>query len=124
MFRSFARDEQTIELIQGDSHSDGTRAVIDRILAGRPLDFLLIDGDHTEAGVRRDFEMYSPLVRRNGHIALHDIVPGRPELSGGVPDLWNELKASRETEELVEDWQQGAFGIGVITKTTDRGAVA
>jgi predicted O-methyltransferase YrrM len=124
LFASFARDGQVIELIQGDSHDDGTRARIDWILGGRPLDFLLIDGDHTEPGVRRDFEMYSPLVRRDGQIAFHDIVGGRPELSGGVPDFWQELKASRTTQEFVQDWEQGAFGIGVISKSTDYGADA
>jgi predicted O-methyltransferase YrrM len=124
LFASFARSEQAIELIQGDSHSGDTRAEVQRILGGRPLDFLLIDGDHTEAGVRRDFEMYSPLVRRDGQIALHDIVGGRPELSGGVPDFWQELTPSRSTQEFVQDWEQGAFGIGLISKNTDYGVVA
>jgi predicted O-methyltransferase YrrM len=124
LFVSFARDQQLIELVQGDSHSDETLASVERILGQRPLDFLLIDGDHTEAGVRRDFKMYSPLVRRDGYIALHDIVPGRPELSGGVPGFWNELKASRSTQEFVHDWNQGAYGIGVIRKNADYGTVA
>jgi hypothetical protein len=30
------------------------------------VDFLFIDGDHTYEGVKKDFEMYSPLVRREG----------------------------------------------------------
>jgi cephalosporin hydroxylase len=124
LFASFARERQVIELIRGDSHSEETHAGVRRALGERPVDFLLIDGDHTEAGVRRDFTMYSPLVRREGYIALHDIVPGRPELSGGVPDFWKELKSSRSTQELVRDWEQGAYGIGVIKKTTNYGAVA
>jgi len=45
-------------------------------------DFLFIDGDHTYEGVEGDFEMYSPLVRRGGIIAFHDIVPGPPENVG------------------------------------------
>jgi predicted O-methyltransferase YrrM len=124
LFTSFARERQTIELIRGDSHSNDTLVAVKKVLGERAFDFLLIDGDHTEAGVRRDFTMYSPLVRRDGYIALHDIVPGRPELSGGVPDFWKELKASRATQEFVRDWKQGAYGIGVIRKDTEYGTVA
>jgi cephalosporin hydroxylase len=124
LFTSFARDQQRIELIRGDSHSEETSASVERIVGEHAVDFLLIDGDHTEAGVRRDFTMYSPLVRKDGYLALHDIVPGRPELSGGVPDFWTELKHSRSTQEFVRDWGQGAYGIGVIKKSTDYGTVA
>jgi hypothetical protein len=65
--------------------------------------------------VRRDFELYSPLVKKGGMIAIHDIAPG-PELAvGGVPLFWRELKEAHHSSiELVEDWQQGGFGIGVI----------
>jgi cephalosporin hydroxylase len=124
LFTSFAREQQRIELIRGDSHSDETRARVDRALGHHVVDFLLIDGDHTEPGVRQDFTMYSPLVREGGYIALHDIVAGRPELSGGVPDFWKELRDSRSTEEFVRDWEQGAYGIGLIKKSAAYGAVA
>ena len=124
LFMSFARERQRIRLIRGDSHDEKTLAGVKKVLGKRAVDLLLIDGDHTAAGVRRDFAMYSPLVRRDGHVALHDIVPGRPELSGGVPDFWKELKASRSTQEIVRDWKQGAYGIGVIRKDTDYGTGA
>jgi len=52
---------------------------------GGELNFLFIDGDHTYEGVRKNFEMYSPLVRRGGIVAFHDIVPRPPENVGGVP---------------------------------------
>lgn len=32
--------------------------------------------------------MYSPLVRKGGTIAFHDIVPGPPGAIGGVPTFW------------------------------------
>jgi predicted O-methyltransferase YrrM len=124
LLTSFAQKEQVIDLIRADSHSHETLEEIERILDGRALDFLLIDGDHTYEGVRRDFMLYSPLVRRDGWIAFHDIVPGRPELCGGVPDFWNELKPSRTVRELVHDRNQGAYGIGLIKKETDHGTVA
>jgi len=37
-----------------------------------PIDFLLIDGDHSEAGVRRDWEEWSPFVVPGGIVLLHD----------------------------------------------------
>jgi predicted O-methyltransferase YrrM len=43
------------------------------VLNEQNLDFLFIDGDHTYKGVKEDFEMYSPLVRKGGVIAFHDI---------------------------------------------------
>lgn len=36
------------------------------------IDFLFIDGDHSEEGVREDWRLWSPLVRLGGHVALHD----------------------------------------------------
>jgi predicted O-methyltransferase YrrM len=38
----------------------------------KPLDFLMLDGDHTEAGVRRDWHDWSPHVRRDGVVVFHD----------------------------------------------------
>jgi predicted O-methyltransferase YrrM len=48
---------------------------IEGILKGRKVDFLFIDADHSYEGVKKDFEMYSPLVRKGGIIAFHDIIP-------------------------------------------------
>jgi hypothetical protein len=36
------------------------------------LDFLLIDGDHSEAGVRRDWDEWSPFVQLGGVTVFHD----------------------------------------------------
>jgi predicted O-methyltransferase YrrM len=37
-----------------------------------PIDLLFIDGDHTEEGVRRDWDLFAPHVRPGGHVAFHD----------------------------------------------------
>lgn len=44
----------------------------------RPIDFLLIDGDHREEAVRQDWNDWHPHVRENGIIAFHDarVFPG------------------------------------------------
>jgi hypothetical protein len=43
-------------------------------LRGRRIDLLFIDADHRYQGVRRDFELYSPLCRTWWVIGFHDIV--------------------------------------------------
>ena len=114
LYKSFARySTQKIYLLRADSHDPSTLKKVKEILKSKPLDFLFIDADHTYEGVRKDFEMYSKLVRKGGIIAFHDIVPGPSKDVGGVPKLWGEIKHSSNYMEIVKDWKQGECGIGV-----------
>ena len=45
---------------------------------GGEVDLLFIDGDHSEAGVAEDWELWSPLVARNGTVVFHDARASRP----------------------------------------------
>ncbi len=56
----------------GDSHDQLTSHEVRNLLNGDFVDFLFIDGDHTYQGVKKDFEMYAPLVKSGGIIAFHD----------------------------------------------------
>lgn len=113
LYESFARDQQRVTFLAADSHSLRTLARVKQELAGRELDLLFIDGDHSADGVRRDYEMYAPLIRDGGIIALHDIVDGSEENVGGVPEFWRSLR-DLDTTELVEDREQGGYGLGII----------
>jgi predicted O-methyltransferase YrrM len=106
---TFALDQQRIVPVTGNSNDPQTLDRVRGLLAGRPLDFLLIDGDHSAYAVRRDFELYAPLVAPGGMIALHDIC-----LAGGVKEFWPELKARYRHEELVGDPAQTVCGIGIL----------
>lgn len=117
------RADQSIACIAGDSHGEAVRARLTDALRGRPLDVLFIDGDHSYAGVRADFQEYSQLVRPGGLIGFHDIVPdfrtryGSPTAadSGGVPQFWRELKtAYPDHEELIASPDQDGYGIGLL----------
>ena len=127
LYRSFAVGDQQIRLVRADSHDPRTVETVRRELGGRQVDVLFIDGDHSYEGVKRDYEMYSPLVREGGVIGFHDIVPPSPDgprpkgdfelQSGEVSEFWQELRASSEVSEFVEDWRSGRFGIGAIRVT-------
>jgi predicted O-methyltransferase YrrM len=117
----FARGRQKIVSLGGDSHSEETLARVKAALGGRPLDVLFIDGDHSYEGVKRDWELYSPLVRPGGIVGFHDIHEDYATsrgaqtnaISGDVPRFWREVRQHRRTEELVADPGQDGFGIGV-----------
>jgi len=114
LYRGFAGKGQRIELIRKDSHDPRTFEKVKKQLAGRPLDLLFIDGDHSYDGVKKDFEMYSTLVAPGGTIAFHDIVDGPEGNVGGVPKFWREIRQTRCFTEFVKDWKQGGWGIGVL----------
>jgi predicted O-methyltransferase YrrM len=121
-------DGRTYHRILGDSHRRSTRALVEALLAlhGREfIDVLFIDGDHSEAGVRSDFELFSPLVREGGIVAFHDIASTEylHALNCYVDRLWQDLtrRAEWSTSELIEPVcvSQGApeyMGIGIATK--------
>jgi len=119
LYLSFANEDQEIHLIRANSHDDRTLKEVKRILDDDKVDFLFIDGDHTYEGVKKDFKMYSSLVRKGGIIAFHDIVPHDkahdPAGEVGVPLFWSELKSKYAMYlEIVMDWRQGWAGIGVL----------
>jgi predicted O-methyltransferase YrrM len=110
--RKVVRKGQSLFLLRKDSHKPQTLASINEILQGYKLDFLFIDGDHSYEGVKKDFEMYSPLVRSGGLIAFHDITPCGPPKE--VFKYWEEVKESYVHKELIHKTGQGAMGIGVV----------
>jgi len=109
------RDSQRLHLLETDSHSPQTLDRLTRILSGLPLDLLFIDGDHSYRGAKRDFVMYSQLVRKGGIIAFHDVLH-HTDPSIGVERLWTELKDRYATKEIVHNGEKGWGGIGVIFK--------
>jgi predicted O-methyltransferase YrrM len=113
-YQRFARRGQRLHLLQGNSHSLEMLSRVKGALAGQPLDYLFIDGDHSYEGVKSDFEMYGPLVRKGGLIAFHDIAEGKPEAVGGVPQLWRQIKPRYRSREVIQDPRQGGCGIGLL----------
>lgn len=112
-YQSFARKQQTLVLLRCDSHSSTAVNSVIQTLQDEKLDFVFIDGDHTYEGVKADFNLYSPFVKKGGMIAFHDVATGSTEKVGGVPKFWGELKQSYRHLEIIENQGQG-FGIGIV----------
>jgi predicted O-methyltransferase YrrM len=111
----FPRENQRLHLIRSDSHLPSTLEELERHLDGTELDFLFIDGDHTYEGVKKDFEMYSPLVGAGGIIALHDICTHPPKFNCHVDEFWHEVRDRYRHEEFVSP-PTDRGGIGVLWK--------
>jgi len=115
IYRRFAKPKQHLHLLRGDSHSPVMLDLVKKLIPPGGLDFLFIDGDHTLEGVRKDFDMYAPLVKSGGAVVFHDICIHRAEYDCHVDKFWNEVKQGRSFQEFVKDPLQGIYGIGVIT---------
>lgn len=137
IFGDFSINKE-LKFVRGDSHNEQTHEKIDWLLGSDKVDFLFIDGDHTYHGVKRDFEMYKPLVNDGGIIAFHDIVdhPDQKEVVNqrrksaeveerhlnwapnfkdcNVNEFWEEIKEDYESTEIVSNPSQTWGGIGVI----------
>jgi cephalosporin hydroxylase len=86
-----------VSYIDADSHLETTKKHVQSILKSEQLDFLFIDGDHSYARAKLDYEMYGSLVRKGGIIGFHDI--------SGIKDvtrLWNEICINQKTRKSIE----------------------
>ncbi len=117
LYDSFSPPDSSckIKTLEGDSHSSEFRKNVEHELGGEQVDFLFIDGDHTEKGVESDYNDYKKLVRPGGLIAFHDIVKTQPVPGNQVYYLWQRLKETEQIEEFIQDENQCGYGIGVVT---------
>ena len=107
-------ETQRLCCLRGDSHDSKSASWLEEVLQGQQVDVMLIDGDHTYAGVKQDFEMYSRFVRSGGIVAFHDIAEHPQETGCEVGLFWREIKKKYRHEEFIEDPHQGWAGIGVL----------
>lgn len=111
-----SRNDVHTRLILKDSHFTETQSEAMAYFDG-PIDFLMIDGDHTYEGVKSDYELYSRRVRDGGLIALHDICVHPPESGCSVEEFWEEHTATfdnYDTTFICEPTNWG--GLGLIRK--------
>ena len=102
--------------ILGDSHSPATVTALKKMLDGRAINFLFLDGAHTYADTVSDYYAYGPMA--TDVIAFHDI---RHEKEIGK--LWADLQTAEKgngglTFLSIGAWGNGwcELGIGLIVK--------
>jgi hypothetical protein len=125
VFATFGPTTQSFHFIPDDSHLPSSKQRLEDILAGRKIDLLFIDGDHSYEGCMADFDIYHPMVNPSGLIAFHDICLFPEQWPGtGVGVAWLEVKARYGGEEIIDPGgvttpqlqpgQRWRWGIGVI----------
>lgn len=116
MYEAFPPPQSACRVVHlhGDSHDATFRARVEREFAGEPVDFLFIDGDHTEKGVEADYNDYRHLVRPGGLIAFHDIIEKQALPTNQVYYFWRRLKPQVNAEEFIHHPDQCGYGIGLV----------
>jgi hypothetical protein len=83
-----------------------------------PIDFVLIDANHSYRAVRRDFEVNRSFPQR--FLALHDITGARRQ-TAGVGRLWREIREGNKLEIVRPHRELGlnhsTMGIGIWSAT-------
>lgn len=97
--------------ILGDSRDVRTKEALIEKLAGRPIDLLFIDGDHSYPTVKSDWQMYGPLAKHI--VAFHDI-----DGQEGVRRLWHEIRLIDwdHTHMEIHRYDTPIMGIGMVLK--------
>ena len=107
--------------ILGDSHKPQTMQELHRVLCGRKIDLLFIDGNHSYASVKQDYELFGLLTEHI--VAFHDI---SASINSDVRRFWQELSSANgylaiafnqyNTAISVADNRFIDMGIGLIIK--------
>jgi Methyltransferase domain len=113
-----SHDPASLDWLRGELNSEPVAGRLD----GHLVDALVIDGDHSAAGLVADLVMYGPLVRVGGLVLIHDINSTHdPRVQ--VPEVWHRLRAEYDAAQI-EAEDDGGPGWGVITvREADRFAL-
>jgi 23S rRNA U2552 (ribose-2'-O)-methylase RlmE/FtsJ len=111
----------SVHLLDGDSHEQKTYQKLEEMLGEKKIDVLFIDGDHSEAGCRMDYEIFSTLVRDGGVIGFHDLNDGgsKGQNAAGefnVKGFWKKFQHPRKFEYFSDLHDNTGYGIGYIIK--------
>lgn len=116
------RDILRNEII-GDSHHPNTLKVAAEYC--QQYDMVMIDGDHSYHGVKKDYEMYASLVRVGGLLVFHDSAivydPGLVGVFMLIDELCSDIDNGRNknftfVKEYVTEKYQRVCGIAVFEK--------
>ena len=116
LFKRYGKLGQTLFFMREDSQTEDTKKMLMKHLDNKEIDVLFIDGDHSYEGVKKDFELYEPLVAKGGVIIFHDICKHATAPECQVDKFWNEIKDKYESKELIDPNETDWGGIGILIK--------
>ena len=88
----FGNLKKTVCMLYLNSQTQEAKTAVAANLRELRLDFLFIDGDHSQHAVHHDWLVFGQCVRKGGLIALHDIARFT-----GVAALWRNISAHNQT---------------------------
>lgn len=110
----YARLDPHISFLKADTTSDLFKRFVKNHSG---FDLVLIDGDHSDAGCRNDFEIVKDKAKI---LAFHDI---EPNAAPGVAKIWNEFKEAKKSDYLFFEFRDQYesvsgkwLGIGLAVK--------
>ncbi len=97
-----------VEFIQGDSSSVGLMWS-----TNNPVDFLIVDGDHSYQGVLKDLRAWGPHLKPGGLLFCHDVYWREGGFNGSGEWLLADCYLALEEECIFKGWNRaGRVGIG------------
>jgi predicted O-methyltransferase YrrM len=120
-------DDDRMRFLIADSRLEETVETVRKMLAGRLVDFLYIDGEHSESGARKDYDLYEPFVESGGIIAFHDASSNTNvrKAIDSIADVFNNVQVGPQSWQYVGpkakhvcrfDSKMGHCGIVAIIK--------
>lgn len=103
-------------------HKGDSKKLIPEIArnVGVPLDFAVIDGDHTIRGCLADFELIEPFVATGGYILFHDMFPDYCGVDGPAFTLLEKIIPFSEKFEVCQIYTSPLnFGYALVRKISD-----
>ena len=108
-------------IIDGNSHDSSIAAEAQAFIGADGAGTIFLDGDDSFVGSRLDWNMYAPMARPGGVVAMHDIQTrwlGGPDHRRrfGVRFLWADLTKIHRTRQWATRWNEKGIGAVLVPR--------
>lgn len=104
------------KFIEGNSTDPKIIKEVEKFYKKELVDFLFIDGDHSEKGAETDYNNYKHLVKKGGFIFFHDIIDSESHRKQRcfVSRAWNRIRQNHEFKEFIFGDSWGGIGVLIV----------